>query len=81
MVHSLARTGQISHFLPEGGHENSPGWSVAQSGEGAPTKSARPIGAERATFMPSSDVHAIALWFRSKPQAIYDRLTYNVQIK
>jgi hypothetical protein len=47
--------------LPEGGNENSPGWSVAQSGESTPNKSLRPVGAERDNFMPSSDVHAIAL--------------------
>ncbi|HUD15340.1 MAG TPA: hypothetical protein VMQ56_16930, partial [Terracidiphilus sp.] len=47
----------------EGRGENSPGWSVAQSGECAAAESARPVGAERAAIVPSSDVHAIALSF------------------
>jgi hypothetical protein len=32
-------------FLPEGGKENSPGWSVAQSGECPPNNVVRPVGA------------------------------------
>jgi len=55
-----------TRWLPEGGDENSPGWSVAQSGESAPTESARLVGAERATIMPSSDVRAIALEMRRR---------------
>jgi hypothetical protein len=60
----LPERGQIPHFLPEGGNENSPGWSPpqrTQSWETAPNKFIRPGGAERDSLMPSSDVHAIAL--------------------
>src|ERR1700691_4085894 len=55
---------QILHFFPEESGENSPGWSPprrTQSGECATTESVRPVGAERATIVPSWEVHAIAL--------------------
>ncbi len=65
----MDRTGSFSRpsrsspaSLPEGEDENSPGWSPprrTQSGESVPIESARPVGAERTAFRPSSNFHAI----------------------
>jgi hypothetical protein len=62
--HLLPQRGEIPHFLPEGGNENSPGWSPPQrtrSWESVPSKSLRPVGAERDNFMPLPDVLAIPM--------------------
>jgi hypothetical protein len=48
VVHSLVAVDRSPHFLPEGGNENSPGWTLSgakgQSGEGVPILFARPVG-------------------------------------
>jgi 16S rRNA (adenine1518-N6/adenine1519-N6)-dimethyltransferase len=61
VVPSLATAASAPLFLPEGGFENSPRWSEAQSGESVLNEFARPVGAERTTIGPCFNVHAIAL--------------------
>jgi hypothetical protein len=61
LVHILFSIDRSPHFLPEGGNENSPGWSVAQSGEGVPTVFSRPVGPRRTSTFPLDHVHAIVL--------------------
>src|SRR5271157_3656413 len=48
-------------LLPEGGVENSPGWSVAQSGEGVASRFTRPVGVERNPGIGPIPLYAIAL--------------------
>src|SRR5271157_4594997 len=47
-------------LLPEGGVENSPGWSVAQSGEGVTSRFTRPVGVERNPGIGPIPLYAIA---------------------
>src|SRR5271157_3057904 len=47
-------------LLPEGGVENSPGWSVAQSGEGVASRFTRPVGVERTPGIGPIPLYAIA---------------------
>jgi hypothetical protein len=48
-------------IVPEGRVENSPGWSEAESWEGAFIESIRPVGAKRTSIRRFDGVHAIAL--------------------
>jgi hypothetical protein len=51
LVHSVALVDRSPHFLPEGGHENGPGWSPprrTQSGGSVPIAFSRPVGPRRA---------------------------------